>query len=64
MPEDPIVADVREARAQLVEAAGGSVEGLVRLLRAREREAGRQPVELPSQAAGPNDRRGADKARG
>ncbi len=58
MPEDPIVADVREARAQLLEAAGGSVEGLVRLLRAREREAGRHPVELPPQAAGPNASRG------
>ena len=63
MPEDPIVADVREARAQLLDAAGGSVEGLVRLLRAREREAGRHPVELPPQAAGPNDSRGADSAR-
>lgn len=58
MPEDPIVADVREARAQLLEAAGGSVEGLVRLLRAREREAGRHPVEQPPQAAGPNASRG------
>ncbi len=61
MPEDPIVADVREARAQLLEAAGGSVEGLVKLLRAREREAGRHPVQLP-QIPGPNDRGGADQA--
>ena len=58
MSEDPIVTDVREARAQLLEAAGGSVEGLVRLLRAREREAGRHPVELPPQPAGPNSSRG------
>ena len=63
MPEDPIVADVREARAQLLEAAGGSVEGLVRLLRAREREAGRHPVELPPHPAGSDTRSGADKAR-
>ena len=63
MPEDPIVADVREARAHLLEAAGGSVEGLVRLLRAREREAGRHPVQLPPQIPGPNDHGGADQAQ-
>ncbi len=62
MPEDPIVADVREARAQLLEAAGGSVEGLVKLLRAREQEAGRHPAELPPQIPGPNDHGGADQA--
>lgn len=63
MPEDPIVADVRQARAQLLDAAGGSVEGLVRLLRAREREAGRHSVNLPPKIAGPNDHDGADQAQ-
>jgi hypothetical protein len=32
MLEGSIEADVRKARAQLLEAAGGSIEGLVRLL--------------------------------
>ena len=54
MSEDPIVAEVREARSLLVEAAGGSLAALVRWLRARETQAGRQPVTLPSEsAAGP-----------
>ena len=52
MPEDPIVADVRQARAQLLEAAGGSIGALVQLLRTREAAAGRRPVELSSEVPG------------
>lgn len=49
MPEDPIVAEVRQARARLLEAAGGTVGGLVRLLQDREQEAGRHPIALASE---------------
>lgn len=47
MSDDPIVAEVRAQRDQLVEAAGGTVEALVRLLREREAAAGRTAVTLP-----------------
>lgn len=44
--DDVIVAEVRTVRAQLVEQAGGTLEGLVEYLRRRERAADRYPVEL------------------
>jgi hypothetical protein len=47
MADDIIVAEVRQQRAQLLEAAGGSLTGLVKLLRAREEQAGRQSITLP-----------------
>lgn len=47
MSNDSIVAEVRAHRDQLVETAGGTVEGLVRLLRDREAAAGRTALTLP-----------------
>jgi hypothetical protein len=47
MADDIIVAEVRQQRAHLLEAAGGSLTGLVKLLRAREEQAGRQSITLP-----------------
>ena len=52
MADDPIVADVRAQRAQLLEAAGGTLDGLIALLRRREDEAGRTAVTLPAPTAG------------
>jgi len=51
MADDIIVAEVRRQRAQLLETAGGSLAGLVKLLRTREEQAGRHPVTLPSVSA-------------
>ena len=50
MPEDSIGSEIRQARAQLLDAAGGSLEGLVRMLQTREQQAGRRPVDLASEA--------------
>lgn len=52
MADDPIVADVRAQRAQLLEAAGGTLDGLIALLRRREAEAGRSAVTLPTPTGG------------
>ncbi|MBK8249914.1 MAG: hypothetical protein IPK85_21360 [Gemmatimonadetes bacterium] len=49
--DDPIVAEVRTVREQLLEQSGGSLEGLVAFLRRRERAADRHPVELDSEVS-------------
>lgn len=58
MQEDAIVAEVRRRRIELVEAAGGTLDGLVEHLRKREREAGRSPVKRPPQPAQSESRAG------
>lgn len=58
MQEDAIVAEVRQHRIELLEAAGGTLETLVQRLQQREREAGRTPVQLPPRAAEPKSRAG------
>jgi hypothetical protein len=50
MPDDPVVDEVRQRRAELVEAAGGTLETLVKYLKQREAAAGRTPVRLPPRA--------------
>jgi hypothetical protein len=50
--EDAIVAEVRAVREQLVEQAGGTLEGLVEYLHRRERAADRHPVELTPAGVG------------
>ena len=37
MPKDPIVEEVRSARAEMLKQAGGTLDGLVAMLRARQR---------------------------
>jgi hypothetical protein len=58
MQDDAIVADIRQHRSELLEAAGGTLDALVQYLRQREREAGRTPVQLPPQALEPKSRAG------
>lgn len=48
---DPIVAEVRAARGRVLAAAGGDLHALCELLRAREREAGRTPLDHPPRRA-------------
>ena len=45
--DDPIMADVRAARAALLAAAGGDADALARQLAERERSSGRRVVSLP-----------------
>jgi hypothetical protein len=58
MPEDAIVTEVRERRAELLQTAGGTLEALVQYLQEREAEAGRTPVQRPPQAPTPQSRAG------
>jgi hypothetical protein len=53
MTDDPVVADVRAQRAQLLEAAGGTLENLIDLLRRREHEARRIPIILSPPTVAP-----------
>lgn len=46
MPDDPIVDEVRQRRAELLETAGGTLGTLIQYLKQREAEAGRTPVQL------------------
>jgi hypothetical protein len=46
MPDDPIVAEVRLRRDELLREAGGTVDKLVRFLRNEEAKAGRKSVRL------------------
>lgn len=47
MSTDPIVDEVRVARAALLQAAGGTLDGLFDLLTRQEAAAGRTAVSLP-----------------
>jgi hypothetical protein len=58
MADDPIVAEVRLCRAQLLETAGGTLDTLVQYLRDNEAAAGRTPVRLPPQEPAPHSRAG------
>jgi hypothetical protein len=58
MQDDAIVAEVRQRRTQVLEAAGGTLDALVKYLRERERQAGRTPVQLPPQSTEPTSRAG------
>lgn len=44
IPNDPIVDEVRQARAALLERAGGTLESLFEYLKQQEKAAGRTPV--------------------
>ena len=46
MADDPIVDEVRQRRAELLETAGGTVGSLVQYLKQREAEARRTPIRL------------------
>ena len=50
MPDDTVVAEVRNQRAQLLEAAGGTLDKLVEFLRRKQTEAGRTVVTLPARS--------------
>jgi hypothetical protein len=57
MPDDPIVAEVRLRRDELLQEAGGTVDTLVQFLQEQEAKAGRKPVRfepmvVPSNRAG------------
>lgn len=45
--EDPIVAEVRAARAELLRKAGGTLEGLVTMLMRSQKKRGRKLVQPP-----------------
>jgi hypothetical protein len=64
MPDDPIVAEVRLRRDELLQEAGGTVDTLVQFLQEQEAKAGRKPVRLEPKVvsceeAGPGDRPGS-----
>jgi hypothetical protein len=46
MSDDPIVAEVRIRRDEVLRKAGGTVDALVRFLKDHEAKAGREPVRL------------------
>ncbi|MGH7663208.1 MAG: hypothetical protein ACRENI_02760 [Gemmatimonadaceae bacterium] len=58
MPDESIVAEVRQCRAKLLATAGGTLDTLVQYLQERERQAGRTPVQLPPQAPTTQSRAG------
>jgi len=61
--DDPVVADVRRWRAKLQKEAGGTLEGLMRLIREREAEAKRAAGQngRPSKKAGASTSRRASR---
>jgi hypothetical protein len=54
MPDDPIVAEVRLRRDELLREAGGTVDTLVQFLREQEAKAGREPVRLEPKVVSSN----------
>ncbi len=46
MPDDPIVAEVRQRRDDLLRSTGGDLDALVRFLQEQEAKTGRKPVRL------------------
>jgi hypothetical protein len=53
--EDPIIAEVRAARAALLAAAGGDLEEYARRLRAEQARSGHPVVSLPAKPAAAAD---------
>jgi hypothetical protein len=54
MPDDPIVAEVRLRRDELLQEAGGTVDTLVQFLQEQEAKAGRKPVRLEPKVVSSN----------
>jgi hypothetical protein len=54
MPSDPIVAEVRLRRDELLQEAGGTVATLVQFLQEQEAKAGRKPVRLEPKVVSSN----------
>jgi hypothetical protein len=55
MTTDRIVDEVRAARAALLQAAGGTLDGLLDFLTRQEAAAGRAPVSLPPKRPGDHE---------
>ena len=47
--ENPIIAEVRKARSELLDAVNGNIEALLRDMMKRQHESGRQVVKLPTE---------------
>jgi hypothetical protein len=54
MPDDPIVAEVRLRRDEVLREAGGTVDTLVRFLKDKEAKAGREPLRLEPKVVSSN----------